>query len=106
MTYGDQIWLVGFDSIINETGELAVTLVWQALRLPDNNYQVFVHLLDESGQIVARSDVAPGDGYATGQWLAGEVVVNARYADASGVGRSIDNAVACPDYTNRSPAND
>ena len=76
MTYGDQIQLAGFDRAIDESGELAVTLVWQALRQPDDNYQVFVHLLDENGQIVAQSDAAPGDGYATGQWLAGEVVVD------------------------------
>ncbi len=83
MTYGDQIQLAGFDRAIDETGELAVTLVWQALRQPDDNYQVFVHLLDENGQIVAQSDAAPGGGYATGQWLDGEVVADTTYAGAS-----------------------
>ena len=82
MTYGDQIRLAGFDSVVNETGELAVTLVWQALRQPDDNYQVFLHLLDGNGQIVSQSDAVPGRGYSTSQWLASEVVA-APYADTS-----------------------
>ena len=75
-TYGDQIRLAGFDSVVNETGELAVTLVWQALRQPDDNYQVFLHPLDGNGQIVSQSDAVPGRGYSTSQWLASEVVAD------------------------------
>ncbi len=78
VTFGDQIVLAGYDSKVTETGQLAVTLAWQALRRPEpeSHYQVFLHLLDEDGQIVAQSDAAPGGGYATSQWLPQEVVID------------------------------
>jgi hypothetical protein len=76
VTFGEQIKLAGFNSVVKETGALAVTLVWQALRQPEENYQVFLHLLDEEGEIVAQSDAVPGGGYATSQWLPQEVVTD------------------------------
>ncbi len=76
VTFGNQIVLAGYDSAVTDTGELAVTLVWQALHRPESSYQVFLHLLDEDGQIVAQSDAAPGGGYATSQWLPQEVVID------------------------------
>ena len=55
---------------------LPVTLVWQAQSAPTNSYTVFVHLVDELGQIVSQSDALPAGGYATNQWAPGEVILD------------------------------
>ncbi len=76
---GDAIRLVG--ATIAQPGApgqpLGVTLVWQALRPPDADYTVFVHLMDEAGKLVAQSDATPAGDYPTGRWIAGEVVTDA-----------------------------
>jgi hypothetical protein len=76
-TFGNDILLHGYE-VESETdgSELAVTLVWQALETPSNNYKVFVHLVNEDGEIVAQSDAEPAGGYATVGWLSGEVVID------------------------------
>lgn len=52
-----------------------VTLFWQADRPQTQEYTVFVHLLDEAGEIVAQHDAAPGDGqYALSRWPVGLLV--------------------------------
>lgn len=65
-----QIALIGYDA--PETAQagqtLPVTLYWQALQAPETNYQVFVHLVDAAGQLVAQSDgLNPGD-FPTENW--------------------------------------
>jgi hypothetical protein len=75
--FGGQISLLGFDAKdhLSPGAEFDVSLYWEALRPPDDDYVVFVHLLDTEGQIVAAHDGPPMDGrYATGAWLPGEVV--------------------------------
>jgi hypothetical protein len=55
--------------------ELQVTLTWQAEATPDQNYTVFVQLLDEAGQVRAQHDGQPGDGMLiTTTWAPGEYV--------------------------------
>jgi hypothetical protein len=59
-----QIALIGYDAPDTaHAGEaVPVTLYWQALRPPEANYQVFVHLLGADGQLAAQSDrLNPGD---------------------------------------------
>jgi hypothetical protein len=54
---------------------LQVTLSWQAEATPDQNYAVFVQLLDEAGQVRAQHDGQPGDGtLITTTWAPGEYV--------------------------------
>jgi hypothetical protein len=60
---------------------LRVTLVWQALSSPGADYVVFVHLVDQTGQVIAQSDAAPAAsvepaGYPTSRWATGEVVLD------------------------------
>ncbi|MBN1313528.1 MAG: hypothetical protein JXB30_19130 [Anaerolineae bacterium] len=74
---GDQITLVGFTApdTISPGAGFDVTLYWEAQRLPDEDYIVFVHLLDAGGQLVASHDGPPMDGrYATTAWIPGEFV--------------------------------
>lgn len=70
-----EIRLHGYSATPVEDGaELAVTLLWQAASTPGASYKAFIHMLDDSGQIVAQSDAEPGDNYATSEWVAGQVI--------------------------------
>ncbi len=65
----------------NEHGKqgetVRLTLYWQALAEMETSYTVFVHLLDEAGQVQGQRDSIPGNGtLPTTGWLAGEVIID------------------------------
>jgi hypothetical protein len=66
---GEEIALIGFDWEPGGPGETAqVTLYWKALRSVSSNYQVFVHVRNDAGAVVAQSDrLNPGD-YPSERW--------------------------------------
>jgi hypothetical protein len=77
---GQAVALVGYD--VDDTvkaGEvLRPRLYWQARAKMDEDYTVFVHLLDGEGNIRAQQDCQPQRGdYPTSQWRRGEVVWDA-----------------------------
>ncbi len=76
--FGQQISLTGYtvEPIVTQPGSsLRVTLRWQALKRPQRNYTVFVHLVGEGGQIGGQADHVPVNGTrSTLTWIAGEVV--------------------------------
>ena len=75
--FGDRITLMGFEVEENTTAgaELEVTLYWSAQQLPEDDYVVFVHLVDDTGRSIASHDGAPMDGrYPSRAWLPGDVV--------------------------------
>jgi hypothetical protein len=78
---GGRVRLLGYDlaeSRVRPGEAIHLTLYWQAQELMDVSYTVFVHLLDESGQIRGQVDRPPvGGARPTTSWLAGEVVVDA-----------------------------
>ena len=50
-------------------------LFWQALQPIEESYTVFIHLIDEEGNIWGQKDNPPGDGfYPTTFWTQGEIV--------------------------------
>jgi hypothetical protein len=56
---------------------LTITLYWQSQAEMDQDYSVFVHLLDENELIVAQRDMYPGQGlYPTSLWSVGEAISN------------------------------
>jgi len=56
---------------------LEVTLYWQSLAEMNQDYSVFVHLLDETELIVAQRDMYPGQGlYPTSLWSVGDTIAN------------------------------
>ncbi|MEJ5311430.1 MAG: glycosyltransferase family 39 protein [Anaerolineae bacterium] len=80
--FGDDIIALTGNTILPRSiyaGEtLTVTLQWRALKHPSADYQVFVHLLDNAGQLIAQHDGPPRLGlYPTSAWAAGEKVVDA-----------------------------
>ncbi len=86
---GDHILLLGYDLgdesstsdrpiLITEPGAtVPLTIHWQTLTPMDRDYTVFVHLLDQGGQIWAQSDGQPDQGfYPTSFWDVGETVLD------------------------------
>jgi hypothetical protein len=73
--FGGEVRLAGYDLERGE-GVLQLTLWWQALRPPQADYTVFVHLFDpDTEALVAQSDAQPRGGiYLTSWWSTGEVV--------------------------------
>jgi mannosyltransferase len=74
--FGGDIVLRGFAVKRSGVG-VAVTLYWQGSRLIDRSYQVFVHLLDSSGAIIAQHDGVPAGGdWPTSAWPPGSLVTD------------------------------
>lgn len=75
---GDKVALLGYDLEMKEArpgDTLYLTLYWQAQREMDEDYTVFVHLVDEEGTIWGQEDGWPEGGfYPTSFWDPGEVV--------------------------------
>ena len=81
-TFNDQLRLLGYDAKI-EANRLEVTLYWQAIAAPDQPYTAFLHLLSPAGELVAQSDVPPGQGiFPTSAWQPGDVVLSQHQLDA------------------------
>lgn len=76
--FGDQIALRGFDlpaENLRPGDTVPLTLYWQALRASEDDYTVFVHVLDDGGAVRAQQDAPPlGGSYRTSLWDKDEVV--------------------------------
>ncbi|MFN2143053.1 MAG: hypothetical protein ACK2U5_21385 [Candidatus Promineifilaceae bacterium] len=70
------IHLAGYEIAPAAAGEtMAITLYWQPSQAVDDNYVVFVHLLDEAGQLVANHDGRPAGGrFPSDSWLPGMTI--------------------------------
>ncbi len=79
---GDIVTMIGVDApgIITAGEPLEVQIGWQALAAFEADYTVFLHLINESGEIVAQVDRPPmlaGEPYPTTLWAPDEVVIDA-----------------------------
>lgn len=71
---------------VNAGGSLTLQLFWQADRSLDQEYTIFVHLVDRDGRIWSQHDKPPLDGdYPTSFWRAGEMVMDTYYLNLAGV---------------------
>jgi len=80
VNFGDRIALVGWgrDERVAVDQSFNVRLDWRALKAMDEDYTVFVHLVDANGKTVAQKDDQPQHGvYPTSFWDAGETVADA-----------------------------
>lgn len=75
-TLGQDIRLMGYDLEPNQVrpGEtFELTLYWEALEKPAGDYTVFIHLLDQDGELRGQIDSQPQEGmYPTYFWDKGE----------------------------------
>ena len=76
--YNDLIALLNLDvpeTTLQPGGNLTVNLQWQALAPINENYTVFIQVLDANDQIVGQVDSWPVQGtFPTGQWQPGEII--------------------------------
>ena len=71
---GDGLRLLGVDTAVTPDA-LSLTLFWQSVAPVAANYDVFIHVLNEAGQIVAQADRQPVGGLAaTSVWQPGDMV--------------------------------
>ncbi len=82
ISFGGTMKLLGYNlqpttSNLQPGDSLEITLYWQSLTDMEQDYSVFVHLLDGTELIVAQRDMYPGQGlYPTSLWSAGDAIVN------------------------------
>ncbi len=76
--FGQQLHLFGYDAPTEITGsQLAVTLYWQAVEPDGQNYTIFMHLVDNQGNLVAQADGPPQNGrYPTALMEPGEQILD------------------------------
>lgn len=75
--FGGEIRLLGYETGKVQAGQpFSLVLYWQAQREMEEDYTVFIHLIDlQSGAILTQVDEMPVHGtYPTSLWVAGEVV--------------------------------
>ncbi|GAB4480235.1 MAG: hypothetical protein Kow00124_26740 [Anaerolineae bacterium] len=83
--FGDVIGLAE-PTLSERGGTLEVCLPWVALAQSPADYQVFVHVLSLSGDLLAQHDGPPRGGqYPTGAWRPGEVVEDCVTIDIGGL---------------------
>lgn len=74
--FDDELALLGYDWQ-SDGSTLRLTTYWQALTRLSQDYTIFVHVLDDAGQLIAQHDSPPQGGrYPTSIWNAGEIVVD------------------------------
>jgi len=76
--FGGQVRLLGYDVEPRiSSGEIKLTLHWQAVRVMDEGYTVFRHVIGPDGRLAGQKDSWPCDGdYPTSFWMRGEVVTD------------------------------
>ncbi len=74
--------LIGYDLPVSyflpATSPLSLTLYWQGLGEIRHSYAIFVHLVDDAGNVVAQQDAIPGERgkQPTTSWAPGEYIVD------------------------------
>jgi hypothetical protein len=82
---GDGIALTGYD-LERDADRIHLTLHWTCLAAMEQDYTVFVHLLDPTGALAAQADGLPvGGDYPTSLWSPDEVIVDERFVSAAGL---------------------
>jgi hypothetical protein len=78
-SYSDQIKLTSYtlEGDLMPGSTILATLYWQALRSPDDDYTIFVHVLDEQGQFITSHDGQPMNGrYLTLAWQPNSLIAD------------------------------
>jgi len=72
--FGEKIVLIGYDMepASHPGEEFTINLFWRASEKIDDNYTVFLHLVDSNGQLIAQNDSMPA--VETGNWTIGPVI--------------------------------
>jgi hypothetical protein len=81
VNFDNTIVLTGYD-LTPDTSIL--TLYWKSLAPINEDYVVFIHLLDSTGNVVAQADAPPtNNAYPTSWWSPGEIIADSHTLSAS-----------------------
>lgn len=73
--FNEQASLAGY-TVLNDS-PLTIEIVWQALVEMDTGYHVFVHVLNDAGELIAQSDKQPANWTRpTTGWVPGEYIID------------------------------
>jgi arabinofuranosyltransferase len=71
--FGEAVSLLGYDLDLSD--ELELVFYWQSLAGLSADYDVFIHITDDAGRIVAQADRQPLSGLApTSSWEVGDII--------------------------------
>ncbi len=77
--FGDSIELVGVSAVTHTADTLDFTLTWQSIAPVAEDVTVFVHLLDEAGNLVNTSDAPPAQNrFPAHLWQPGDTIIDTR----------------------------
>lgn len=80
VNFSGQVELIGFDlpeTSVDAGSTLPLTLYWHSLTTFDQNWKVFVHLIDADGNIKSQQDQIPGAGqFPTTSWVPDEYITD------------------------------
>ena len=97
VTFEGKAKLLGYavdTDTVQPGGQVAVTLYWQSLALVNENYAVFVHLVNPAGALSAQRDTFPGLGnYPTSQWELGNTFADTYRVDVGETAYAPDETV-------------
>lgn len=86
---GPGIELAAYDLAL-EGNRLLIDLYWRAVGITEGDATVFVHLLNDAGDLVAQDDGQPAEGaYPTSWWLEGDVVRDRHEVRLAGEGDAL-----------------
>ena len=77
LTFGENIQLVGYDAPARAApgDTVRIALYWRARVAMPTDYKVFIHLLGDSGEVLAQDDARPAQWtYPTTEWQPGEYI--------------------------------
>ncbi|RMF79401.1 MAG: hypothetical protein D6737_11560 [Chloroflexi bacterium] len=79
LDFTGNLQLAGYNIELDDEA-INLSLVWRAKDVIVTDYTIFIHIVDENGEIVAQRDVKPVDNtYPTTLWQAGEYVIDDHY---------------------------
>ncbi|MCP4415457.1 MAG: hypothetical protein GY805_02470 [Chloroflexi bacterium] len=86
VTWNEELTLSRYDLQITHD-QLVVTFHWYAQQRVEKSYKIFLHLLDENGNLVAQLDYIPREWtYPTNWWEEGEFVVDTAVLPLGNIG--------------------
>jgi hypothetical protein len=108
--FNDQLHLIGYTlhaPISNLQSPITLTLVWQGTAEMTTSYHIFVHAVDENGQLLAQSDGEPaGWTRPTTGWAVSEYVIDEHYLPTPPGVAALRVGVYDPDSGRRLPTGD
>ena len=73
-TFSPEIAIVGYE-IQSQADVVDLTIYWQAQGTPPDNYKVFIHAINDTGQLCGQRDALPLDGaFLMAYWRAGDAI--------------------------------